>query len=100
MSEVKHQGTPHRWGKGETGNRHGRPRVPEVEELRIALQKAKKENNKSFLEHFVQRAYRDDTVAIALAKKILPDKLETELKDYDIRIELIKKYGDNPEKKK
>lgn len=85
MSDVKHgEALPkkigHRWKKGETGNRNGRPPAPEIAELRMALQKAKKENKKSFLEHFVQRAFRDDTVAIALAKKILPDKMESDLR--------------------
>lgn len=59
--------------KGQSGNRNGRPKVPEIEELRKALAKAAKENKRTFLEHLVKRAYENDSVAIAVAKKILPD---------------------------
>lgn len=93
MNEEKLQKSArHKFPSGDkwNGNRNGRPRAPEVEELRKALDKAKKENNKSFLDHFVQRAFRDDTVAIALAKKILPDKMvgEVDLNFPDIVIHL------------
>jgi hypothetical protein len=62
----------HRFQKGNKYGK-GRPRVPEIEELRKALEKAKKEKNCGFLEHLVKRAYENDAVAIAVAKKILPD---------------------------
>lgn len=61
-----------------TGNAKGRPISIERLELREALDKAKKEHNKTFLEHFVSRAYEDNQCAIALAKKLLPDKIENE----------------------
>ena len=73
---------------GQSGNPNGRPASPEIAELRAALDKAKKENKKSFLEHFVQRAFRDDTVAIALSRKLLPDKVEA-----DVKGDLIVKFG-------
>ena len=41
--------------------------------LENAIREAEKKNNKSLLEHFVQRAYEDNTVLIALMRKILPD---------------------------
>lgn len=59
--------------KGEVRNPFGRPARPEIQELREALEKARKNHDKSFLEHFVEKAYQDNNVAIALAKKILPD---------------------------
>ena len=66
-----------KFAPGNIANPKGRPRNPESEELRKALKEAqKKHGNKSFLLHFVERAYINDAVAIALAKKIIPDKLE------------------------
>ena len=62
--------------KGEVRNPFGRPRKPEIEELRFAMEQARLKNNKSFLQHFVERAYKSDPCAIALCKKILPDKIE------------------------
>lgn len=59
-------------------NRNGRPKVPEIDELRKALAKAQREHNQSFIEYFVGLAFKSENVAIALAKKILPDKIAGE----------------------
>lgn len=67
-----------KFGPGNCANPMGRPRRPEVEELRQALEYAQKRHKKSFLQHFCERAYMNDQVAIALAKKIIPDKIEGE----------------------
>jgi hypothetical protein len=61
------------WVKGKSGNPHGRPESPEKCELRLALDKAKKENKRGLIEHCVQMAYKDSQMAIAIMKKILPD---------------------------
>ena len=61
------------WKPGQSGNPKGRPKNKASLALQEALQAAEKKNNKSLLEHFVQRAYEDDTVLIALMRKILPD---------------------------
>ena len=57
------------------GNKYGkgRPKKPEIDELRKALLVAKEKHNLSLLEHFVERAYLDDSVLIAVMKKMLPD---------------------------
>lgn len=66
--------------KGHTANPHGRPRVPEIQQLREALEKAKKANGDvSFLEHYCNLAYNNHQVAIALANKILPDLSKAEI---------------------
>jgi len=67
-----------RFAKGNIANPNGRPKSPEREELRQALEIAQKGRKKSFLVHFVERAYINDNVAIALAKKLLPDKIQGE----------------------
>jgi len=59
-------------------NRLGRPRKPEIEMLREALEKVKVEKGLDFIEHFVRMAYTHKEVAIALAKKLLPDRIEGE----------------------
>jgi hypothetical protein len=84
MNDVKQEKStrqPHRWKKGESGNPHGRPPVPEIEQLRTAIRIARKRNgNRDLLVHFVERAYVNDMVLIALLKKLLPDKTSGELK--------------------
>ena len=67
-----------RFAPNNSGNPKGRPPIPEIEELRKALHAAQKKFDKSFLEHFVERAFENDQVAIALAKKIIPDKIANE----------------------
>lgn len=79
--QIKTDKYPNRWKKGESGNPNGRPHAPETEELRQALHLAKKKHgDSSILEHFVERAYENDQVLIALIKKLLPDKVSSELK--------------------
>uniref|UniRef100_A0A6M3KN86 Uncharacterized protein n=1 Tax=viral metagenome TaxID=1070528 RepID=A0A6M3KN86_9ZZZZ len=51
----------------------GRPRKPEVEELRTAIKCVEKDKKKKLLTHFVERAYVNDHVLVALGKKIVPD---------------------------
>jgi len=80
--EVKLQKTSrrHTFPKGEAwnGNRKGRPRKPEIELLREALKEAENEKGIPFLKHFVLKAYSNHNVAIALAKKLIPDQIKGE----------------------
>lgn len=62
-------------GKDWNGNKNGRPRQPEVEELRVAIGEVEKEKKLKLLKHAIERAYVSDPVLIALLKKILPDKI-------------------------
>ena len=61
---------------GNCANPNGRPRKPEIEMFRLAIEQVEKEKGTSLLVHAVQRAYVEDTVLVALLKKILPDKLD------------------------
>ena len=88
---VRQQKTPHRWKPGESGNPNGRPRKPEIDLLRSALEKAKDKYGVEFIEHFVMKAYKDKAMAIALMKKLIPDKSNIE---YAPSENLYDKYKD------
>ena len=87
----KKTGKPHRWKKGESGNPAGRPKNSDAEELRIALDAAKHlEGDQSLLESVCRRAYRSDALAIAILRKLLPDKTKSEVdENKTINIEIV-----------
>lgn len=60
------------WKKGQSGNPNGRPSKAR-DELNVIIKTVERRKRKKLLTHFVNRAYEDDTVLVALAKKILPD---------------------------
>ena len=74
-----------RFTVGNPGNPKGRPKKPEIDELRIALNKAAKKHDKTLLDHAVERAYTDTNVLIAILRKLLPDLRSVE---QDIRTEV------------
>lgn len=57
----------------------GRPKKPEIEELRKAIKVVEKQKDKKLLQHFIERAYKNDAVLIALIKKLIPDKTQADL---------------------
>lgn len=61
------------WKKGECGNPHGRPRQPEIELLRIAIETTEKEKGKSLWKHLVEQCFVDNAVLRAVANKFVPD---------------------------
>jgi hypothetical protein len=67
------------WVKGQSGNPNGRAPKPEVEELRKAIKAVEEQKDKKLLEHFVERAYRNDAVLVALIKKFIPDKAQQDI---------------------
>ena len=82
--------------KGKIANPNGRPKNAEAEELRVALKKAHTKRGLSILEHFVERAYKNDKVLVAVMKKLIADKsyIDAETKT-EGKIEIIiKDYKD------
>ena len=61
------------WKKGQSGNPNGRPKNPETVLLREAMKRAKEDRGVDLLDHFVDRAYENDSVLIAVFKKLMPD---------------------------
>lgn len=74
------------WQKGQTGNPKGRPKtgLSELEQLRAAIKKASITKKKDLFTHFVERAYKNDSVLAALMKKVIADMRHIEA---DITVE-------------
>lgn len=71
-------GVPSRFPKGTSGNPNGRPKgTPNkfsIAELWDAIRQVEKtKNKKKILISFVEQAYNNPTIMIALMKKLLPD---------------------------
>jgi len=59
--------------KGQSGNPNGRPKKAITLELEQAIKRVEKSQQKKFMDHVVERAFENDTVAIALLRKVTPD---------------------------
>ncbi len=70
---MSKRGNPN-WRKGQSGNPNGRPRVPEIEALREAIETVERRKKKKLFIHLVEQAFKDKTVLIALVRKIIPDR--------------------------
>ena len=75
----KKRGNPN-WSKGmKSPNPHGSSLYRNSERILMeALTQAATEHGKHLIEHFVDRAYKSDTVLIAIMKKIISDKIQGE----------------------
>jgi len=76
--EKRKRGNPN-WEKGTSGNPLGRPKNPEIQLLRDALEMAKKEKGINLLNNIVLRAYESDTLAIAILRKLIPDMTHNDI---------------------
>ena len=65
------------------GNRNGRPKNPEIQLFRDAIAEVEGTKGKKLMVHAVERAFAEDTVLVALLKKILPDKFDASTGDLD-----------------
>ena len=84
----------HNWKPGQSGNPYGRPRKPEVELVRQAIEATEIEQKKSLWKHLIEQCYKDNNVLVAVAKKFLPDQISVDVtqKDFDVekhRIEML-----------
>lgn len=73
--------------KGHSGNTYGRPVAPrgELNDAFItAIKKVEKKTKVNLLQHFIERALKDDTVLINVMRKLLPD-----LKSLDALIGIV-----------
>lgn len=81
--------------KGSSGNPYGRRVMPrgELGDAFIeAIKKVEKSKKINLLQHFIERALRDDTVLINLMRKLLPD-----LKSLDALIGVVEDRLDSDE---
>ena len=73
------ESTPGSWKPGQSGNMKGRPKGKSVTaQLERAIKRVEKNHDIKLIDYFVERAYKNDVVLIALIKKLLPDKRFTE----------------------
>ena len=63
------------WKKGQSGNPNGRPKtgVAFMDQLKQAVKDVEEKKKRKIFNHFVRRAFNDDTVLVALMRKLVPD---------------------------
>ena len=67
------------WKSGQTGNPRGRPKgKTPFEELKDAIKIVEKERRTKLYQHFVNTAFEDNTVLVALMRKLAPDMKQIE----------------------
>lgn len=88
------------WKKGQSGNPKGRVKKPEIEELRKAIKTVEKQKKKKLLQHFIERAFKNDAVLVATIKKLVADKTQTDVDlggEVNVKISLVDSDGQKEE---
>lgn len=85
-----------RWYKGmPSPNPQGR--LPEgqsvMDQFKEAIRNVEAKKRKPLFQHLIERAYVDDTVLIAVARKILPDKIQDDTLKNAVRTFLVRASG-------
>jgi len=84
------------WKRGQSGNPNGRKRSPARTLVEAAIKAEGKKRGKTLWEHLVERAYTDDAVLVALARKFLPDLRSVDAKIDSLPFRLVLTNGHNP----
>lgn len=84
--------------KGHTNNPNGRPRSPEIQILRDALVRDREIHGTHLIEFAIEKSRTDTPLLAAILKKILPDKIETDITG-DMIISIVN-YFDKEENEK
>jgi len=70
---------PFKAGEEWKGNSKGRPRKPEIDLVREAIEETAIEKKKTLWKHLIEQCYQDNNVLIAVAKKFMPDKIAADV---------------------
>jgi len=87
-----------RFKEGMSGNPNGRPKGSAIQVLKEALEEVETERGKSLLRHFVQMAYVNPRVMIALINKLIPNAKPKEIEEEASQIEFVITHTHNQEK--
>jgi len=65
--------------KGQSGNPGGRPKVSYMEQLNSAIKTVEKDKKKELFTRFVEQAYINPSIMVALMNKLLANQQHTEI---------------------
>jgi hypothetical protein len=74
--------------KGQSGNPNGRPKISYMEQLNTAIKTVEKDKKKELFIRFVEQAYSNPTIMVALMNKLLANRQHTEIEGLE-PIEII-----------
>ena len=71
--------------KGQSGNPKGRPKgsANKRDELWQAINKIQKGKSRTLIEHAITKAYEDNTILVAILRKLIPDLKAVEITGAD-----------------